>query len=414
MTSRRSVVAWCLYDFANSFYAAVIIATVWAAYYADGIVGNDAGLGDLWWGRIVSLSMLLVAATSPIAGALADSGALRKKLLIAYTLLCVSGTALLATVEPGMIVYGFVLTLAANFGFEGAMVFYNAYLPVLADPQHQGRLSGWGYAVGYGGSLIGLLGALPMVHAGRYDLAFLFVACAFLIFALPAFLWLPTDRTRLAGTGSVVVSGLRATWQTLKYIVSQRDLRWFMLAYFIYIDGVNTVVYFSSIYAEHTLGFPISQLVWVFAAVQTAALVGAFVWARPTDTLGPRFVILAMIVQWSIIVVAAYLITSKLQFVILAAFAGTGLGAIQSASRALMARMIPPKREGEFFGFYALSGKTASIFGPLVFGMVSAASGGNQRLAVLSVLPFFVLGGLILMSVRPPQPAGDRAAREIM
>ena len=406
------MVSWCLYDFANSFYAAVIIATVWAAYYANEIVGNQAGAGDLWWGRAVSASMLAVAVTSPIAGALADFAALRKKFLIAYTLIAVIGTALLASVQPGMVVYGFALTVAANFGFEGAMVFYNSYLPLLAEPGRQGRLSGWGFATGYAGSLVGLALALPLVQGGHFDLAFYMVAGCFLLFALPAFIALPADATRRKGFRQAATEGLHGTWHTLKEIVAEPALRRFMLAYFVYIDGINTVIYFSSIFAAHTLGFSMSQLILVFLVVQLSALVGALAWARPTDRMGPKRVIMLMLVQWAMVVVGAYFVTSKFQFFVLAALAGTGLGAVQSASRAVLARMIPAERAGEFFGFYALSGKTASILGPLVFGLVSVLSGGNQRLSVLSVLLFLVVGGSLLFGVKAGGPATATAFAE--
>jgi UMF1 family MFS transporter len=403
LTPRRAVVSWCLYDFANSFYAAVIIATVWAAYYANVIVGNDTGQGDLWWGRAVSATMLFVAITSPIMGSLADFTGLRKKLLLLYTLVSVTGTALLATVSPGMAQYGFVLTLMANIGFEGAAVFYNSYLPELVPADRQGRLSGWGFATGYAGSMIGLLGALPLVKAERYDAAFLFVAACFLVFSLPAFLWLPRDRPPAKSYRAAFADGIRGTWMTLKDIARTPSLRRFMLAYFLYEDGVNTIVYFSSIFAARTLGFAMSDLIIVFIVVQISALAGAYAWAKPTDTLGPKRVILLMLVQWAIVVIAAYYVESRTTFFILAALAGTGLGAIQAASRAMMARMIPHGREGEFFGFYSLCGKSASVLGPLVFGAVSVYSGGNQRLSVLSVMPFLVIGGWLLLGVKDRQ-----------
>lgn len=410
MSRRREVISWCLYDFANSFYAAVIIATVWAAYYANEIVGNDAGAGDLWWGRAVSASMLAVAVTSPIVGALADFVALRKRLLVLYTLVSVTGTALLATVRPGLVFYGFALTVIANFGFEGALVFYNSYLPLLAEPERQGRLSGWGFATGYAGSLVGLAAALPLVQRGHFGLAFVMVACCFLAFSLPAFVALPADAPRRKGFGQAAREGLHGTWSTLKEIVRRPALRRFMLAYFVYIDGINTVIYFSSIFAAHTLGFSMSQLILVFIVVQISALAGALAWARPTDRIGPKRVILLMLMQWALVVVGAYFVIEKWQFFVLAALAGTGLGAVQSASRAFLSRMIPPERAGEFFGFYALSGKTASIVGPLVFGLVSVLSGGNQRLSVLSVLLFLVVGGSLLRGVDAGGPAGTAPA----
>jgi UMF1 family MFS transporter len=402
--NRRAVVSWCLYDFANSFYAAVIIATVWAAYYANQIVGNAAGQGDLWWGRAVSASMLAVAVTSPAAGALADLGGMRKRLLVLYTLLSVAGTAVLATVGPGMVLYGFVLTVLANFGFEGAMVFYNAYLPLLAPPERHGQVSGWGFAVGYAGSLAGLAIALPMVRGGQMGASFLMVAACFLLFALPSFFVLPGDSPAHLGVRAAVRRGSSASWATLREIWRTPVLRRFLLAYFFYIDGVNTVIYFSSIFAAHTLGFSMTDLIVVFLVVQLSALVGALIWAKPTDRLGPRPVIMIMLAQWSVVVIAAYFVTSRTAFFVLAAFAGTGLGAVQSASRAFLSRLVPPARAAEFFGFYALSGKTASILGPLVFGAVSVWSGGNQRLSVLSVLVFFVVGGVLLGGVSNDRP----------
>jgi len=407
---RRAIVSWCLYDFANSIYAAVIIATVWGAYYANTVVGNDAGVGDLWWGRAVSLSMLLVALTSPVVGALADAGGLRKRLLTAYTLLAVLGTAMMARVQPGWVVFGFAVTVLANLGFEGAMVFYNAYLPDLAKPSYRGRLSGWGYGVGYAGSLLGLVAALPLVRSGRYGATFLMVAGSFLVFALPALIWLPADRPPVAGRLALIRRSLSATWATFREITATRGLRRFMLAYFIYIDGVNTIIYFSSIFAAQTLGFGMSQLVGVFMIVQATALVGALAWAVPTDRLGPRRVILILLVQWSVVVVCAYYVTGAFAFYLLAGLAGTGLGAIQSASRAYMAKLIPEGREGEFFGFYALCGKTASILGPLVFGYVSVATGGNQRLSILSVLVFVLVGGLVLLGAPRTADATGRTA----
>src|SRR5262245_58758770 len=188
---RAPVVAWVLYDFANSAFAAVVMATVYSAYYALGVVGNDAGEGDLWWGRVVSLSMAIVAVMSPFLGAVADRSGVRRRQFIGFTLLSVAATALMATVEPGMIVWGFLLGVLGNVGFEGALVYYNAWLPELAPPGRRGRLSGWGFAVGYAGSIVALLIALPFLHAEVYAGAFITAAALFAGFALPAFVLLP-------------------------------------------------------------------------------------------------------------------------------------------------------------------------------------------------------------------------------
>lgn len=402
--NRKTIVSWCLYDFANSYYAAVIPATIWSAYFANAIVGNERGRGDFYWGLVGSVTMAFVAVTSPMLGAVADYAGLRKKLLLLYTLASVAATALLATVSPGMVLYGFILSLVSYIGFEGAIVYYNSYLPEIAPRDHQGRVSGWGFATGYAGSLLALLIALPLVRQSRYGAAFVAIATCYLFFSLPAFLWLPRDAPAQLTVADAALGGLRACWATFKDILRIRELRRFLLAYFVFEDGVNTVINFASIFAAKTLNFRPTQLILLFAIVQVSALVGALLWAKPTDRWGPKPVLLLMLGQWSIVVAAAYFVQTQTQFFLLATLAGTGLGAVQAAARCFMATLVPHGREAEFFGFYTLSGKTGSTLGPLVFGWVSVSSGGNQRLAILSVLLFYVVGGFLLARVKAGGP----------
>ncbi|MBI3872061.1 MAG: MFS transporter [candidate division Zixibacteria bacterium] len=407
---RRDVIGWCLYDLANSVYAAVIPATIWSAYYADSIVGAG-GEGARWWGRAVSLTMVLVAVTSPFLGAVADRAGWRKRLLVIYTLASIAGTALLATVAPGMIIYGLLMSVLAGVGFEGAMVFYNSFLPDLVGPDKQGRLSGMGFAVGYAGSFVGLLAALPLVKAGRYSEAFVLVAVLFLLFSLPAFLWLPRDRMAVHSVWRAGAEGWQGTVRTAREIMRTPDLRRFLISFFLYDDAVNTVIAFSSIFAREVLGFAMIDLLLVYLCVQLSALVGASLWAKPADTRGPKFVVMCTLIQWIIVVGLIHFVHTRTQFFIIAALAGTGLGAVQSASRAFMATLIPKGREGEFFGFYSLCGKGAAVLGPLVFGEIAAMTGGNLRLAVLSVLFFFIGGTVILSTVRAGGPTVASVAR---
>jgi UMF1 family MFS transporter len=403
----RTIISWCLFDFANSFYV-VLPAVVWLGYYQRVIVGNAEGLGDLWWGRIISLSMLIVAATSPMMGAVANFAGLRKRLLIAYTLACVGAVALFGTVQPGMVLWGFAITVIANIGFEGGLVFYNAYLPEIAPPAYQGRVSGWGFGTGYAGSALGLLLALVFVTRQLYTPAWIAIAAAFLIFAMPAFLWLPRDMAARLGVIAAARGGLRESWQTFQEILQHKALRRFLFAYFFFEDGVNTVVYFAAGFAMQTLRFTQEEAIYLFLIVQISALTGAFLWAKPTDTLGPKRVLMIVIVQWSAVVTAAYLVQTKMQFFGIAVLAGTGLGAIQAASRAFMASLTPKGREGDFFGFFSLCGKSAAVLGPLLFGEISRATGGNQRLAILSVMILFILGGVLLTRVQAGGPSLER------
>ncbi len=403
----RVVVAWAFYDFANSSFAAVILATIYAAYYALGVVGNEQGAGDLWWGRVISISMAIVALTSPFLGGVADRAGVRRRLFIGFTALSVGATALMATVEPGMVVWGFLLAVVGNVGFEGALVYYNAYLPEIAPRAMQGRVSGWGFALGYAGSILALVVALPFVRAKALDAAFLSTAALFAVFSLPAFFVLPeAPRGRMSVLRAAKEGGAEVV-AAIRKILRLRDLRRFLGAYFVYEDGVNTVAAFSAIFAAQTLAFPLDRLIVLYIVVQISALLGALAWSWPTDRLGPKRVVMVTLCQWSAVVVAAYFVQTQGQFYVLAVAAGTGLGAVQAASRTFMATLIPKGMEAELFGFYTLCGKSAAIMGPLVFGGISHAAGGNQRAGILAIGVFFLVGLALLARVRAGGPTSD-------
>jgi UMF1 family MFS transporter len=402
---RRPVVAWTLYDFANSTYIAVIPGTMYAAYYTRAVVGNEQGRGDFWWGLAITTSMAIVALCSPPLGAIADYAGVRKRFLAVLTYASVLATGLMATVGPGDVVWGFLLTVVATVGYEGAIVYYNAYLPELAPPHLTGRLSAYGFAVGYAGSMVGLACALPFARPEQLWVAFLITAVLYGLFALPALLWLPADRAGALSVVEAVRVGFTESQATLRRIFRMPDLRTFLLAYLFFEDGVNTVVFFSSVFASQTLGFELRELLLLFLIVQVSALGGAWLWARPTDIRGPRFVVMLTLVQWCLVVVSAYFVQTKAQFWVVAVLAGTGLGAVQSASRALMARLIPRGQEASLFGFYSLCGKTSAVVGPMIFGGISAATGGNQRAAILAVGVMFVVGLVLLSRLRAGGPA---------
>ncbi len=392
----KRILAWCLYDFANSAYSAVIVATVFGVYYTTHIVGNEHALGDLWWGRAISMSLLLVVLTGPVLGALADRAGLRKRFFIAFTALCIGCIALLTTLVPGMVLQGFALIALANFAFESSQIYYNAYLPDIAPADRLGTVSGLGFGIGYLGSIVGLVVALPLVTTRQFNLLWLLVAAFFAVFSIPAFLAMPADRAqpeKRINLGRLV-----------RDVLGNQPLRRFLLAYFLYFDGVETTIVFSGIYAATTLQFSTPEVIKLFLAVQCSALAGALLLARPTDRWGAKTVIRLTLLLWIGVAVSAYFAQTKSVFVGVAITAGLGLGSIQAASRALMASLIPAGKESELFGFYALCGKSSSILGPLVFGAVSYLA-GNQRAAVAAVGVFFVVGLVLLQRVRPALPA---------
>jgi UMF1 family MFS transporter len=237
--------------------------------------------------------------------------------------------------------------------------------------------------------------------------AFLTTAALFGLGALPAFLLLPATPARESWRHALRTGGAKVT-AGLRTVLGHRDLRRFFAAYFVYEDGVNTVVVFSAVFAAQTLGFPMDRLIVLYIVVQVAALLGALAWAWPTDRLGPKRVVVITLCQWTGVVVAAYWVETQVQFYVVAVLAGTGLGAVQAASRTLLATLIPPGREAEMFGFYTLCGKSAAILGPLVFGGISHAAGGNQRLGILAIGAFFVVGLVVLAPLRAGGPTRTR------
>jgi UMF1 family MFS transporter len=409
----RTIVAWCLYDFANSAVAAIVVATIFPVWDAEVIVGNAQGRGDFWWGLASSTTMVIVALTSPLFGGIADHAGVRKPFFVVLTLISVAASALLATLEPGMVVRGFLLAVLTLVSFEAAIVYYNAYLPRLAPPERLGSVSAAGFAVGYAGSMVAFLAAYPFAAAKMYGACFIVTAVQFGLFAIPAFLVLPPDRRQQAvSLRRAVARGVAETLATLREIVTdprRLALRRFLLAYFIFEDGVNTVIFFAGIFAAKTLGFSFPEIIVLFMLVQLTALLGSAAWARPSDRRGPKFVITVTLVQWVAVTVLAYFVQAKWHFWVVAILAGTGLGAIQAASRAFMAALVPPDREAEFFGFYSLVGKTGAILGPLVFGGVSWMMSGDQRSAIAAIGAFFVVGFLLLARV-PADGRRDHAA----
>lgn len=397
--NRRSVFGWCLFDFANSSYSAVIAAVVFPVYYAKVIVGNEAGLGDLWWGRAISLSMAIVALSSPFLGGIADSSGARKRFLFVYTLVCAVSVASFSILQPGMIMAGFFLIVLANIGMEGGLVFYNAYLPDIAPPDHIGRVSAWGFGIGYAGSVASLLLALPLVKSGMFQAVWIMVGLFFMIFAMPLFLWVNGGGASGEGVLSAASHGLRSMTASLREIWADNRARRFLSAYFIYEDGVNTVIVFSSIFAATTLGFKAEELILLYMVVQVTALAGSFAMASPIDRWGAKRVIMLSLALWVSVSVIACVTHTKQVFWMVATIAGLGLGTVQAASRALFAGFIPKGREAAFFGVYSLVGKTSAVLGPLVFGYVSTMT-GSQRPAILSVALFFLIGGILLSRVK--------------
>jgi len=406
---KKRVGAWALFDFANSVYPAVMTTAVFPLFYVGTVVGDEGGLGELWWGRAVSFSALIVAMSAPLLGAIADRGGARKRFMLFYSLLCIVSVSMMSTLEAGMVLRGFFLFVLANVGFESALVFYNAYLPDIAPPEKQGRVSGLGFGVGYLGSALGLVMVIQVATPERIEFVWPMVGAFFLLFSLPAFFILPRDgrgQMRIAEAARWGMSNFRSI---VGEVWRQKELRNFLFAFFFYIDAILTIIVYAGVVAEETFGFTQQQTIALFLIVQFSALIGAFALAKPTDVLGPKKVLNGVISLWIATGITAYFIQDPRLFYLLAVVAGIGLGSAQAASRAFMSSLIPEGKESEMFGFYAFCGKTSSFLGPQIFGTAVFLAGGNQRPGFLALTVLFVIGLILLQRVNDPKAAAAAA-----
>jgi UMF1 family MFS transporter len=407
-------VSWCLFDFANSSYTTLIMTVAYSVYFRDAVVGATDNRGDRLWGIANFLAMGIVALTSPILGALSDYSGRRKFFLVATTLQTVVATALLALVGPGQVTAGIVWYVVATIGFEAGYVFYNSFLPDVSTPKTIGRVSGWAWAVGYAGGLLSLALCAPLIQrplralSGELDplalsqrkISFVLVAIFFLVFALPAFLWLKESlpQGRLSGWREYATVGFRRTAETLRHLGRYREAGRFILASLFFTDGITTVISFSAIYATTTFHFTSGDMVVLFLVLNVVAFPGSLVAGYLADRFGPKRTLVGSLWLWVVTILVGFAAHDRSTFYVMASLAALGMGSTQAVSRSFMAQITPPSRESEFFGFYVLSGKFASMFGPLVFGFVSETT-GSQRMAVLSLLPFFLVGLALMVSV---------------
>jgi UMF1 family MFS transporter len=346
--------------------------------------------------------MIIVAILSPVLGAAADYYGNKKKYLVFFTVLCIIATALMYFVAEGMILEGMVLFIAANIGFQAGLGFYDAFLKEITKPEFYNKVSSAGYAIGYLGSLLSLIAVF--IYKDTPKLTFVVCSVLFLIFSLPIFLFVK-EQSSEQGTGEdkhwfdFILIGIRRTLDTIKHVSQYSNLRKFLISYFLYIDGVNTVIFFSAIYAQTTLGFSITELVIFFVIVQITAFIGSYLFGYLADRFGTKRILRLTILGWVVLTITVFFSQEKNSFMVIGAFAGFFLGSSQALSRSFMSTLIPDFKKTEFFGFYSLFEKTSTILGPLTFGLVSWLT-ADQRIAVLSIAVFFVLGYLLLNRVQ--------------
>jgi UMF1 family MFS transporter len=400
MKRKGKIFVWTLFDFANTSFSIVVVTFLYAVYFKKTVTFGEP-IGDLYWSIATSAAMIVTAIISPVLGAIADFSAGKKRFLLFFTLLCITATSALFFIGPGNIFWGIVIFIAANIGFEAGLVFYDAFLPEITAPKNYGRVSGYGFGMGYLGSLATLAIVYPLIQNELIRESFPVAAIFFLFFSLPLFFFLKDTRKQVERTESYLKIGLGRVWTTLTHLKHYKNLAWFLLAYFFYIEGVNTVIFFSGNYASTTLGFTDTELLIFFLTVQTTAIVGSILLGIFADSYGQKNTIMITLVMWLITILLAFVIYDKTEFYAVGLIAGAAMGASQSTSRSLMSKLTPPEKKTEFFGFYSFFGKSSAVAGPLVFGMVSYLS-GSQRMAIISIGFFFIVGMLILTKVKDP------------
>jgi UMF1 family MFS transporter len=404
MKSKGKIFSWTLFDFANTAFYVIVLTVGYPLYFKE-VITSSSPNSDFLWGLSFSISMLIVALISPLLGAVADSGAGKKNFLATFTALCILATAALFFTGESMIFTGILLLVLANIGFEAGLVFYDAFLPEITNPGSYGRVSGYGFAVGYVGSLVTLAIAFPLYQDGFIEanllnvrLSFVLAAGIFLFFAIPIFIFVPDQQRRFKLPKNFIAIGYNRVSSTFREIRSYRNVAIFLLAYFLYIDGVNTVIIFSSIFARESLRMDLTEIIILFMIVQTSAIIGSIIFGILSDHIGHKKTLSITLFIWIAVVVSAFFVYEKNIFFIVAGVAGMALGSSQSTSRSLMSKLTPLEKKTEFFGFYSFFGKASAVLGPLVFGLISSVI--DQRTAIVSVAFFFVAGLLILTKVR--------------
>jgi len=413
-TDKKQIFGWVMYDFANSAYTTLVVTFIYGTYFVSAIAPDKIS-GTALWSRGVTITALVVALLSPLLGAIADQGRLRKAFLFLSTLVAVAGTVMLYFVMPGQVYHALLWFVLSNVAFELGMVFYNAFLPDISTPETIGRISGVGWGIGYIGGLAAMFIAMagfisPEVpwfglskEAGANIRATnLLVAAWFALFSIPLFFLVksrpaPSPPTR-GGGGTLIKAGILDLKATCKDLKNYGEILKLLIARMIYNDGIVTIFAFGGIYAAGTFGFTFQEIMIFGIVLNVAAGAGALIMGIFDDKLGGKKTIQISNVVLALAALLAVFAPGKPLFWVAGILVGFFAGPNQSASRSLLGRFVPQAKENQFFGFFAFSGKLTAFLGPLFLGILTQVF-DSQRVGISVVALFFVIGGLILSRV---------------
>ncbi len=406
---KLTIFSWSMYDFANTIFAMNVISLYFALWVTVDMKGED-----ILYSWALSGSMLLAAISSPIMGAISDRLGRRMPFLMFFTLICCAFTALIGLVNR--LVLGLLFFAIANFCYQTAAIFYNALLPEISDKGQTGRVSGYGVSLGYCGTIAGLLLVRPFVLRYGRQAAFVPTAILFLLFSLPCFLFVK-DRLvkRIDKFGIRIIDSFRKVKETFIHIREYPALFNFLIAAFITLNAINTLIVFMSVYTKKVMGFTDHEIIAFYIISTVFAILSSFVTGFITDRFGSKRTLSIVLGVWCISILLVVISFSKTAFWVVGPLVGICLGATWTSARALVVDLSPPQMVGEVFGFYGLVGKSASIIGPLIWGVCVWGFGFlgilKYRLAILSLLPFLVMGFIILQKV-PDSIQGAMAGDE--
>ncbi len=407
----KRALPWALYDWANSAFATTVMAAFVPVF--NNRFWNDGSGGTVAIDRLgtaSSTAAIIVALLAPVIGAIADRGASKKRFLVAFAGLGILATGSLAFAGQGQWAAALTLYVFAWIGFAGANVFYDSLIVAVADREKLDLVSALGFSLGYaGGGLLLALNVLMATRPGMFGIgsaetairiSFVMVACWWAVFSLPLLFRVKEPRTGpVLGIAESVRAGLRQLWNTFHEIRALRPIALFVLAYWFYIDGVHTVIQMA-VALGAARGFPETSLTVALLVTQFVGFPAALAYGKLGERMGARAgVLIAIVVYIGICLWGARMNTLR-EFYVLAMLVGLVQGGVQSLSRSLFARLIPADKSGEFFGFYNMLGKFAAVLGPLLMAKATLWS-GDDRVGILAIIPLFLLGGGILLAVRP-------------
>lgn len=427
VSTRRERVAWYLYDFGNSAYASVVLLAVYSAYFQKQVVGGAEG--SRIWGLTISIAMIIVAIAAPIMGAIADYSGAKKRFLFFFTTLSVLFTAMLFFTQKGTIALAIICFLLAEIGYRASQIFYDALLPEIAPPGEMGRIAGTGWAIGSAGGIVILLLILPPILITKSSLlvvrgSLVATAIFFALASIPIFLNL-NERAKpqkLPPGENIFSVAFKQLSETIKTARNFSEFLKFMLAYLVYNEGVIIALDFAAILGAVLFGLEQTGLIIFFILVQATNVVGALLFGNMQDRYGGKRSLTISILLMVACVLALYFAQNQTHFFIIGGFVGIAMAGVQSVSRAMVATFAPQGKSGEFFGFFALTGRTSSFIGPAVFGYLAAeltlwyqsqgqavelAEQSGHRLAILSIAAFLVVGWALMALVN------EKKAREM-